>query len=238
MAYVYRHIRIDKNEPFYIGIGCDSGGLYKRAYDFYSCRRSIVWNKIYNKTEISVDILVDEITYQQAQEKEVEFIKLYGRKDIGTGILTNKTDGGDALPGLVFTESHRKKLSDKAKSRPPQSEELRNRFIKARVGKSSWNKGISGSASHAYGIVRSDETKLKCSVSKQGAKNAMFGKTGASNPNMKGVIQMFKDGELLGEYEGLYDCQDKTGLRAKAVSRCVRGERNHHKGYTFKRILK
>jgi hypothetical protein len=29
MAYVYRHIRLDKNEPFYIGIG--SGGYtFKR----------------------------------------------------------------------------------------------------------------------------------------------------------------------------------------------------------------
>lgn len=24
MAYLYRHIRLDKNEPFYIGIGSDS----------------------------------------------------------------------------------------------------------------------------------------------------------------------------------------------------------------------
>ena len=29
MAYVYRHIRLDKNEPFYIGIGSDKE--YKRA---------------------------------------------------------------------------------------------------------------------------------------------------------------------------------------------------------------
>ena len=31
MAYVYMHIREDKNEPFYIGIGNDDNG-YKRAY--------------------------------------------------------------------------------------------------------------------------------------------------------------------------------------------------------------
>jgi hypothetical protein len=32
MAYVYRHIRLDKNEPFYIGIGSDSS--FARANDF------------------------------------------------------------------------------------------------------------------------------------------------------------------------------------------------------------
>ena len=31
MAYIYRHIRLDKNEPFYIGIGSDVEGKYKRA---------------------------------------------------------------------------------------------------------------------------------------------------------------------------------------------------------------
>jgi hypothetical protein len=31
MAYLYRHIRLDKNEPFYIGIGSDK--QYKRAYN-------------------------------------------------------------------------------------------------------------------------------------------------------------------------------------------------------------
>jgi hypothetical protein len=28
MAYIYRHIRLDKNEPFYIGIGSDDKGKY------------------------------------------------------------------------------------------------------------------------------------------------------------------------------------------------------------------
>lgn len=31
MAYVYRHIRLDKNQPFYIGIGSDTDGRYHRA---------------------------------------------------------------------------------------------------------------------------------------------------------------------------------------------------------------
>jgi len=33
MAYIYRHIRLDKNEPFYIGIGDNSHeGTYPRAH--------------------------------------------------------------------------------------------------------------------------------------------------------------------------------------------------------------
>lgn len=31
MPHIYRHIRLDKNEPFYVGIGLDD--IPKRAYE-------------------------------------------------------------------------------------------------------------------------------------------------------------------------------------------------------------
>ena len=37
MAYLYRHIRLDKNEPFYIGIGSDTN--FKRANLFYITKK-------------------------------------------------------------------------------------------------------------------------------------------------------------------------------------------------------
>ena len=43
MAFVYRHIRLDKNEPFYIGIG-------KKIYRAYSMKgRNKYWLRIINK---------------------------------------------------------------------------------------------------------------------------------------------------------------------------------------------
>jgi len=74
MAVVYRHIRLDKNEVFYIGIGKKES----RAYDFKSKNRNFYWNNIFNKTKIEVEIIFYDLTWEQAQEKE--FIKLYGRK--------------------------------------------------------------------------------------------------------------------------------------------------------------
>lgn len=94
MAYVYRHIRLDKNEPFYIGIGWKKN--YRRAYEKYG--RSSFWNKIANKTAFYVDILFDNITIFEAKIKEVEFISIYGRIKDG-GILCNISLGGDGTPG-------------------------------------------------------------------------------------------------------------------------------------------
>jgi len=105
MAYVYRHIRLDKNEPFYIGIGSDNLGKYKRAY-FIGNRKTKNphWFNIINKTKYEVEIILDNLTWEEACQKEIEFIKLYGRKDLGTGILCNKTDGGDGTLNLKVSE--------------------------------------------------------------------------------------------------------------------------------------
>ena len=66
MAYVYRHIRLDKNEPFYIGIGRNCKGNYTRANHGAELRRnSIIWKRIVAKTEYSVEILVDELTWEE-----------------------------------------------------------------------------------------------------------------------------------------------------------------------------
>jgi hypothetical protein len=71
MAYVYRHIRHDKNEPFYIGIGSDMTN--KRANE--RARRSKFWKKIIAKTDYEVEILFDDISFEEAKVKEIEFIK-------------------------------------------------------------------------------------------------------------------------------------------------------------------
>lgn len=103
MAYLYRHIRKDKNEVFYVGIGST---IY-RAYDFK--RRSGFWKIIYNKTDIEVDILFDDLTNEEAREKEKEFIELYGRKDLGKGTLVNLTDGGDGALNVIVKEETKEK---------------------------------------------------------------------------------------------------------------------------------
>lgn len=93
MAILYRHIRLDKNEPFYIGIGKKTS----RAYFKHS--RNKYWNNVVSNTDYEVEIMLDDLTWEEACEKEKEFIKLYGRKNNGSGILANMTDGGEGTLG-------------------------------------------------------------------------------------------------------------------------------------------
>lgn len=95
MAYLYRHIRLDKNSVFYIGIGSDSD--YIRAYSKRGRNRH--WNWIVSKTEYEVEIIIDDISWEEACKKEIEFISIYGRVNYG-GILCNMTSGGDGAKNL------------------------------------------------------------------------------------------------------------------------------------------
>jgi len=112
MAYLYRHIRLDNNTPFYIGIG--SSVDYSRAYERFA--RNTLWKNIINKTEYRIEIVLDELSWDEACIKEREFIALYGRRDLGKGPLVNLTDGGDGIFGFKHSEETKTKLR-KPKSR-------------------------------------------------------------------------------------------------------------------------
>jgi hypothetical protein len=105
MAYLYRHIRLDKQEVFYLGIGSDEN--YERANS--TNNRNQYWHNI-AKNGYEVEIVLDNLTWEEACEKEKELIKLYGRKDLNEGTLVNMTDGGEGILGLKHTEETVKKI--------------------------------------------------------------------------------------------------------------------------------
>ena len=122
MHYLYRHIRLDIDQPFYIGIGTMANKEFKTIKSRYSranskTQRSKYWNSIIDKTNYEVEILLESDDYDFIKDKEIEFIKLYGRVDNKTGILCNLTDGGDGVVGCICSkESSIKKSINSKKS--------------------------------------------------------------------------------------------------------------------------
>lgn len=153
--YLYRHIRLDKNEPFYIGIGTkinNPNQEYMRAYN--KSHRSNWWKKVIAKTEYEVEIILESDNYDFIKEREIEFIKLYGRKDLNKGTLVNLTDGGEGVLNRIITDEERNKRTGKI-----LSEETRNKIRQAH-----------------YGIKPNEETRKKIGIGNKG--NASFsGKT-------------------------------------------------------------
>jgi hypothetical protein len=143
MAVVYRHIRLDKNEVFYVGIGKTEA----RPHSVND--RNRYWKNITNKTDYRVDILFDDLTWNEACEKEIEFIELYGRKDLGKGTLVNLTNGGDGsngakrnytdenpspIKGRKQTDEHKKKRAEARKGKK-LSQEVKNKISNSHKGK-------------------------------------------------------------------------------------------------------
>jgi len=112
MAYLYRHIRLDTNEIFYIGIGSDVN--YNRAYD--KTQRTKHWKNIVSKGGYKVDILFDNISWETACRREIKLIKLCGRQDLGTGCLCNMTDGGEGNYGRITSQTTKDKIAISVKN--------------------------------------------------------------------------------------------------------------------------
>ena len=53
-------------------------------------------------------------------EKEIEFIKFYGKKINNTGILSNLSDGGEGMNGFRFKYTEEQKLRRSLLRNPPE----------------------------------------------------------------------------------------------------------------------
>jgi len=119
--YLYRHIRLDKNEVFYVGVGQKTKHYtsykkeYRRAFE-KNTNRTNYWKNIINQTDYEVEIVLESNNYDFILEKEKEFIKLYGRKDLGLGVLVNLNNGGGGNKGYKLPNDKRKLLSENRKN--------------------------------------------------------------------------------------------------------------------------
>lgn len=167
MYFLYRHIREDKNEVFYIGVGtkytdkrCLNPNPYRRAT--VKAHRNTFWNHIVAKTSYKVEILLESDSYEFIEQKEIEFIELYGRRELGNGTLCNLTGGGKGQK-LVHLRKHseetKKKMSGSAKG-IPKSEEHKKALRLAK-------KDNPNNTKHFLGKKFTAEHKKKLSEAKQ-----------------------------------------------------------------------
>ena len=98
---VYLHKNPTTGEVFYVGIGREC-----RASNFRN--RNKFWNNYVKKHGVEVDIIYKGLSVQEANEKEVELIKKYGRKDKNKGTLVNLSDGGEGIKTYAnYEDTHK-----------------------------------------------------------------------------------------------------------------------------------
>lgn len=206
MFYIYAYLRLDYS-PYYIGKG--SG---KRA--FSKCRGEI--RPPNDKSRIV--ILKDHLSEDDAFKFEIILIKFFGRKDIGTGILRNKSEGGRGNSG--WKASDEQKLNHYMK-RPEWRKIQSERFS----GKNNpmFNKGLFGDKNPMYGKKRSESWKF----SMTGPNNPMFGKREGNSPNS------VKCHTPLGWFNSILEAS-----KAHKVNECTIRRRIKNKGESFREYYK
>ena len=104
--YLYRHLRINPHtlfmEVFYVGRGTichrkrDYKGKFARAYS--KNNRTQLWRNVASQGHV-VEIMITSSDKEFIENKEMEFIVLYGRRILGTGPLVNVQEGGPSTIG-------------------------------------------------------------------------------------------------------------------------------------------
>ena len=118
---VYRHIRLDKNVPFYVGKGKNN-----RAW---SKLRNNYWHRIVNKYGYRVEIIKEGISEKEALLIEFNTIKMYKSLGYCEANLTNGGKGG--LSGFSHSDQTKKLIgeSKKGKKFPNLSKSATGRIL-------------------------------------------------------------------------------------------------------------
>jgi hypothetical protein len=203
--YLYRHIRLDKNKPFYIGIGTVyknnansnlESVYYKRAY----CKqRSNLWYNITNKTNYVVEIIIESDNYNFIKNKEKEFISLYGRINNNTGSLVNLTDGGEGTSNRVVSQKTKDILKNKAAGRK-WSCEYKELFKNRKLGKK--------------------QSKLQIDKAARG--------------KYKPITQCDMSGNVIKEWESTKIAAETLGINKPPISMVLKGLNKTYKGFIWK----
>jgi len=198
--YTYAYLREDRT-PYYIGKG--------KGYRIYSTNRRVKPPK--DKSRIIY--LKQNLTEEEAFKHEIYMIAVFGRKDLGTGILHNRTDGGEGTSGSSIGDESRKRMSDAHKGEnhhmygKTHSEETRKKISEGNKNKilteetkkrmSDAHKGKIRSEEHRRNLSEalknpSEETRRKRSEAQKGEKNHNYGKT-ASEESRKKMSEAHKN---------------------------------------------
>lgn len=160
--YIYIHRNLIDDSIFYVGMG--SAKNYGRAKS--KSGRNTYWKNIVNKYGFNYEILMDNLSKEDACEVEIYLIISFGRRDINSGILVNMSKGCEGAFGVIRSIETREKMSKALKGRK-QTEEQKKAQSDRMKGE---NHPMYGKVGYTKGRKFTKEHKEKISIGNTGKK--------------------------------------------------------------------
>lgn len=167
--YVYAWQYPD-GRTFYVGKGCGNRDRDEKSGHRSKNFKSVVAKIRREGGEPRIVRWQEGLREDDAHAIEVAYIKLFGRRDLGSGALVNFTAGGEGASGMRHTEDAKAKIG-LASARLYRSDEWR-----AAIGKAHSGKQISAEQRNLLRVANTGnkhslETRMKMSVSQTGNKH-------------------------------------------------------------------
>lgn len=219
MYSVYKHTC--PNGKVYIGI--TRGAVNRRWKNGKGYSMQPLFNRAivkYGWDNIQHEILCENLTEEEAKQKEVDLISFYKSNDSQYGY--NCTAGGDGKSGVATSEETKERLRAAALGKKPDGE-TRKRMSEAQRRRFSRNPRFV-----------SEETRQKMSMSRKGIASPNKGKFGALNKTSKRIVMYSIDGVLLGEYGSIQEAGRLHGVSHADISKCCSFKRKTAGGYIWR----
>jgi hypothetical protein len=202
--YTYAYLREDRT-PYYIGKG-EKNRIYKKG------RKEIKPPK--DKSRII--FLKQNLTEEESFKHEKYMIAVFGRKDLGTGILRNRTDGGEGPSGAVRSDETKRKIKEKRKYQiitKEQSNKVREKL---------------------KGKKRPDWVieKIKEGITEEHKRKMSEARKGINRPNLWKSFKIINPDGILIEGSNISGFCKENNLYPDCFNKVLKGTQSHHKGWT------
>ncbi len=240
--YTYLLINSIDNQPFYVGKGAGSR-MYQHLKE--SQRADYIKRSVHYKI-LSILKQTGKILYERIDQSdeinafnlEKELIAKYGRKDNGTGMLCNLTDGGDTGSRMSPESVEKRAAKHRGMKRSKKS---RQRMKEAQLLNAKRNRELYGTGCSPEAIKHMSEARK----GKPWSENACNVKR--NKPTAKPILVYKKNtNEFVGEWESISLCAKQLHCTISAIWKICEGvwmskapngkmyPYKTHKGYIFR----